>query len=53
MTPEINDVDTPPGNSFQNNQQSRSSIVCENCERLSLENILLKEKIKVLEEEKK
>ena len=28
------------------------SIVCENCERLSFKSILLKEKVKVLEEEK-
>ena len=52
MTPEINDIDTPPGSSFQNNQQSSSSIVCENCERLSFEKMLLRKKIKVLEEEK-
>ena len=28
------------------------SIVFENCERLSFENMLLKEKVKILEEEK-
>ena len=51
VRPEIINADTPPDNSFENNQQG-SSIVCENCERLLLENILLKEEIKVLEEEK-
>ena len=43
LTPEIIDADTPPDNSLQN---------CEKCDRLSFENMLLKEKIKVLEEEK-
>ena len=51
LTPEIIDADSPPDNNFKNNQQS-SSNVCENCERLSFENMLLKEKVKVLEEEK-
>ena len=50
LTPEIIDTDTPPDISFQN--QKSSSIACENCERLSSENMLLKEKIKVLEEAK-
>ena len=36
---------------FKNNQQS-CRIVCKNFERLSFENMLLKEKAKVLEEEK-
>lgn len=45
------DADTPPENSLKNNQQS-SRIVCKNFERLSFENMLLKEKIKVLREEK-
>ena len=34
LTPEIIDGDTPPGNSFKNNQQS-CRIVCKNFERLS------------------
>ena len=50
LTSEIIDADTPPDIGFQN--QKSSSIDCENCERLSSENMLLKEKIKVLEEEK-
>ena len=50
LSPEIIDADTPPDISFQN--QKSSSIVRENCERLSFGNMLLKEKIKVLEEEK-
>ena len=41
LTPEIIDTDSPQDNSFKNNQQS-SSIVCENCERLSFENMWLK-----------
>ena len=41
LTPEIIDADSPQDNSFKNNQQ-RSSIVCENCERLSFENTSLK-----------
>ena len=45
LTPEIIDGDSPPDNSFKTNQQSSSSsIVCENCERLSFENILLERK---------
>ena len=40
LTPERIDVDSPPENNFKSNQQS-SSIVCENCERLSFENVLL------------
>ena len=36
---------------FKNNQQS-CRIVCKNFERLSFENMLLKENAKVLEEEK-
>ena len=52
FSPEIIDADSPPpNNSFKSNQQS-SSIVFKNCERLSFENMLLKEKVKVLEEEK-
>ena len=51
LTPEIIGADSPSDNNFKSNQQS-SSIVCENCERLSFENMLLKEKVKVLEEEK-
>ena len=51
LTPEIIDADSPVDNNFKSNQQS-SSIVCENCERLSFENMLLKEKVKILEEEK-
>ena len=52
LTPEIIDADSPPpDNNFKSNRQS-SSIVCENCERFSFENTLLKEKVKVLEEEK-
>ena len=51
LTLEITDADSLPDNNFKSNQQS-SSIVCENCERLSFENMLLKEKVKVLEEEK-
>ena len=50
LTPEIIDADSQLDISFQN--QKSSSIICENCERLSSENMLLKEKIKVLEEEK-
>ena len=38
LTLEIIDADTPPDISFQN--QKNSSIVCENCERLSSENML-------------
>ena len=49
LTPEIIDIDTLPNKSFQNNQQS--SIVYENSERLSFENMLLKEKIELLGEE--
>ena len=51
LTPEIIDADSPPYSSFKSNQQS-SSIVCENYERLSFENMLLKEKVKVLKEGK-
>ena len=49
LTPEITDADSQLDISFQNR---KSSSVCKNCERLSSENMLLKEKIKVLEEEK-
>ena len=49
LTPEIIDIDTLRDKSFQNNQQS--SIVYENSERLSFENMLLKEKIELLGEE--
>ena len=49
LTPEIIDADSPLDISFQN---QKSSSVCEKCERLPIENMLLKEKIKVLEEEK-
>ena len=49
LTPEIIDIDTLWDKSFQNNQQS--SIVYENSERLSFENMLLKEKIELLGEE--
>ena len=42
LTSEIIDADSPPDNNFKSNQQS-SSIACENCERLSFENMLLKE----------
>ena len=53
LTLEITGADTPPKNSFKNNQQSSSSsIVCENCERVSFEQMLFKEKVKVLEGEK-
>ena len=51
LTPAIIDADIPSDDSSKNNQLSSSSV-CENCERLSFENMLLKEKIKVLEEEK-
>ena len=51
LKPEIIDADSPPDNNFKSNQQG-SSIVCESCERLSFENMLLKEKVKVLEDEK-
>ena len=52
LTPEIIDADTPPHNSLKNNDQKSSSVVYKNCERLSFESILLKEKVKILEEEK-
>ena len=51
LTPEIIDADSPVDNNFKSNQQS-SSIACENCETLSFKNMLLKEKVEVLEEEK-
>ena len=44
LKPEIIDADSPPDNNFKSNQQG-SSIVCESCERLSFENMLLKEKV--------
>ena len=50
LIPEIIDANSPSDNDFESNQHS-SSIVCENCDRLSFENMLLKEKVKVLEEE--
>ena len=49
LTPEIIVADSQLDISFQN---QKSSSVCKNCERLSSENMLLKETIKVLEEEK-
>ena len=51
LTLEITDADSLPDNNFKSNQQS-SSIVCENCERLSFENMLFKEISKLLEEKK-
>ena len=46
---EINDADIPPSNSFQN---QKSSIFCENCQSPLFENVLLQERIKVLEGKK-
>ena len=50
LMPEIIDANSPSDNNFESDQKS-SSIVWENCDGLSFENMLLKEKVKVLEEE--
>ena len=51
LTLEITDADSLPDNNFKSNQQS-SSIVCENCERLSFENMLLNKKLRYWKKKK-